>query len=206
MKKVILAALLLASLSVGAQERKWEHRLYVGAGLMAERETDGNSSGLALKAGYGLSYHWSEQWSLKAGVAVRDVTQNGFKDVFDGFGGAVDGADDDHFTFLDVPVIAHYHIGQGRGSWALGLGPVLSFCVGNETYYIDADPQSPLSRLNKCKTFALGLQPSVTYRVSRHIEIGVEATLGLTNLKRTHALTTGSKRIHDVALTVGWVL
>ena len=196
MRKFLLAALLLCGLTVGAQERKWEHRFYAGGGLMKERADGYGSSGLALKAGYGLRRNLSEQWSLMAGVAVREVTENAFSST-------LDGADDDHFTFLDVPLVAQYHVGRGRGSWALGLGPVFSFCVGNETYYIDADPKSPLSKLDKCKPFALGLQPSATYQLSRRLELGVEATVGLTNMKRTHGLTTGSKHIHDVVLTVG---
>ena len=64
MKKLLLTVLFLTSLIAGAQERKWEHRISVGAGLMNERAEGYSGSGLALKAGYGLRYFCAEQWSL----------------------------------------------------------------------------------------------------------------------------------------------
>ena len=199
MKKLLLTVLFLTSLIAGAQERKWEHRIYVGAGLMNECAEGYSGSGLALKAGYGLRYFCAEQWSLTAGVTLRDVTENAFKNT-------LEGADDDHFTFLDVPAIAQYHVGRGKGSWSLGLGPVFSFCIANEHYYVDADPDSPLNQLDKCKKFAFGLQPSITYQLSRRWEIGIEANIGLTNIENTHNLTIGSKHLHDVTATIGIVL
>ena len=130
MKRLLWSLMLLAALNAQAQERKWEHRFSLGAGITAEREDGSTDNGLALRAGYALAYNLSEQWSLMAGLAIRDVSENTFGD-------AMDGADDDHFTFLDLPLVARYHVGQGKGSWALGLGPVLSYCIGNDTYYID---------------------------------------------------------------------
>lgn len=198
MKRLLWSLMLLAALNAQAQERKWEHRFSLGAGITAEREDGRTDNGLALRAGYALAYNLSEQWSLMAGLAIRDVSENTFGD-------AMDGADDDHFTFLDLPLVARYHVGQGKGSWALGLGPVLSYCISNDTYYIDADPQSPLNYLDKSKRFVLGLQPAVTYRLSRHWELGVEANIGLTNIKDGHGLTSGSKHIHYVMATIGVV-
>ena len=81
----------------------------------------------------------------------------------------------------------------------------LNKLLKNDTYYIDADPQSPLNHLDKSKRFALGLQPAVTYRLSRHWELGVEANIGLTNIKDGHGLTSGSKHVHHVMATIGVV-
>lgn len=43
-----------------------------------------------------------------AGVALRNVTESPFS--------SKDGSDDDKFTFLDIPIVAQYHMaGQGNG-------------------------------------------------------------------------------------------
>ena len=183
--------MLVVSLGVHAQVKKWEHNVYVGAGLMIDDHGYRTKKGLAFNAGYGLNYYFNEQWSLMPGVAVRQVSENGFAD-------SADGADDDVFTFLDVPVVAQYHVGTGKGAWTLGLGPVFSFCVGNDTYYMDAAPGAKLNDLDKCKTFSFGLQPSVSYRLGKHFGIGLDGYISLSNMKNNHGLLSGSKHIHCI--------
>ena len=194
-----LVLMLMTTLATQAQERKWENKFYAGAGFMAAKGDGDSSSGLALQAGYGLMYRFAEHWSLMPGVAVRYVAENAFAD-------SADGADDDAFTFLDIPLLVQHHVGSGKGSWTLGLGPVFSFCVGNDNYYVDADPQSPLNKLSKCKDFSLGLQPSINFQLSKHFSVGIDGHIGLTNLKRNHGLTSGSKHIHSLTAHVAWTL
>jgi hypothetical protein len=197
MKKICIALMLLTALAAQAQQRKWENKFYAGAGLMASKTDADNAHGLALQAGYALTYHFSRQWSLMPGVAVRNVAENGF-------GSSADGADDDVFTFLDIPLLVQHRVGSGKGSTTLGLGPVFSFCVDNDAYYIDAEPQSPLNKLAKCNLFSLGLQPSLDHRLTNHFSLGLDAYICLTNLKRNHGLTSGSKRIHCLTAHVAW--
>ena len=192
---MILILMLLTTLNIQAQNKKWEHNIYVGAGLMMKSEDSHSHQGLSLKAGYGLGYFFNGQWSVMPGLAVRNVEENPFAE-------AADGADEDGFTILDVPIVARYNVGNGTGSFTFGLGPVLSFCIDNETYYIDADPSSPLNKLNKCKTFSVGLQPSISYQMLKHLSIGLDGYYCLTNIKDTHGLTGGSKHIHDVTAKI----
>lgn len=196
MKQICLALLLLFALEADAQQKKWEHNVYAGAGLMMEGHGYSSETGLALQAGYGLTYRFSDQWSVRPGVALRSVLENGFAD-------SADGADDDVFTFLDIPILGQYQVGVGKGSLTFGLGPVFSFCVDNDTYYVDAEPWSPLNKLDKCTTFSFGLQPSIDYRVWKHLSVGVDGYVSLSNLKNNHGLTSGSKHIHCLGVHVG---
>ena len=198
MKKICIVMMLLATLSIHAQEKKWERAIYVGAGVMFDNHGYRTDKGLALKAGCGIGYHFDEHWSVMPGIAVRSEWENGFAD-------AAEGADDDTFTFLDIPVLARYHTGNGVGNWTFALGPVFSFCVENDSYYIDADPSSKLGGLDKCKQFSFGLQPGVGYQLTKHFSVGVDAFIDLTNLKLCHGLTTGSKHIHDISAKVAFL-
>lgn len=140
MKKILLSLFVLMSL--GTQAQKLEHNLYAGFGMFFQSGKELNN-GATFKVGYGLNCYFSEQWSVMPGVAYREANENMFKS-------AKDGASDDHFKFIDVPVVAQYHIGNGKGSWTLGLGPVFSFCVESSKYHFDADPNSPFNGVRKC--------------------------------------------------------
>ncbi|MBP3228667.1 MAG: PorT family protein [Bacteroidaceae bacterium] len=190
----LLAALLVAACNVSAQRKALEHNVYVSAGLFIDRNAGDTGNGLSVRLGYGLDIRLSQKLSVMPGIAVRGVIESPFE--------SWDGADDDIFTFLDIPVIARYHLDSGKGGWVFGLGPVLSFCVDNDTYYIDAGPD-PLTDKTKIKPFDLGLQPSVAYKLGR-FTLGVDARIGLLNVKRTHGLTTGTQHLHDLTATVAF--
>ncbi|MBQ2497244.1 MAG: PorT family protein, partial [Prevotella sp.] len=127
MKKILLVLCVLVSLSTQAQKNRVEHNLQASVGT-CDVLVDGQSeSGLMIKLGYGLNYYFSEQFSVMPGVAYREVNERGLKTC-------LDGSDYDHFNFIDIPIIIHYYLGGDKGSWlTFGLGPVFSFCVGNDT-------------------------------------------------------------------------
>lgn len=199
MKKrhALLVLMLLCALGLTAQTRHWQHALQAGAGLMVNDHGYRTETGLASAVGYTLGYRFAYRWSAAAGVTIRNVAENVFAD-------ALEGADDDTFTFLDVPLQVRLHFGSGMGICTAGLGPVLSFCIQNDTYYIDANPDSPLNTLNKCRPLSLGLQPTFSCQLTRHLFIGADAHLALTNQKDTHHLTQGSKRIHSFIAKIGF--
>ena len=135
------------------------------------------------------------------GVAYREVNERGLKTC-------LDGSDYDHFNFIDIPIIVHYYLGGDKGSWlTFGLGPVFSFCIGNDTYYINADPKDPRNGLEKAKSFSFGLQPSITCPVGKHWKFGVEAYLNLTDMQKKYKNLgiNGSRHIHHFAATVGFI-
>jgi len=197
MKKIIISALLLLVAVTGySQDRKWEHNIYVAGGLLIDREWGENDTGVSMKLGYGLNYYFSEHWSLMPGIDIRRDAENFFSS-------AKDGADSDDFVFLDVPVLAQYHVDR----WNFGLGPVFSFCVSNDTYYVDHDPNSELNGKNKIKEFYLGLQPSIKYQIGRHFRIGIDGQIGLHDVRKSYGFETQTtnKYLHNIVATIGVV-
>ena len=197
MKQIILSTLLLLVAVNGySQNRKWEHNIYVAGGLLIDREWGESETGVSMKLGYGLNYYFSEHWSLMPGIDIRQDAENFFSS-------AKDGADSDDFVFLDVPVLAQYHVDR----WTFGLGPVFSFCVSNDTYYVDHDPNSELNGKNKIKDFYLGLQPSIKYQIGRHFRIGIDGQIGLHDVRKSYGFETQTtnKYLHNIVATIGVV-
>ena len=197
MKKIIISALLLmAAVSGYSQDRKWEHNIYVAGGLLIDREWGESETGVSMKLGYGLNYYFSEHWSMMPGIDIRRDAENFLSSD-------KDGADSDDFVFLDVPVLAQYHVDR----WTFGLGPVFSFCVSNDTYYVDHDPNSELNGKNKIKDFYLGLQPSIKYQIGRHFRIGIDGQIGLHDVRKSYGFETQTtnKYLHNIVATIGVV-
>ena len=197
MKKIIISALLMmAAVNGYSQNQKWEHNIYVAGGLLIDREWGESETGVSMKLGYGLNYYFSEHWSLMPGIDIRQDAENFFSS-------AKAGADSDDFVFLDIPILAQYHLDR----WAFGLGPVFSFCVSNDTYYVDHDPNSELNGKNKIKDFYLGLQPSVKYRIGKHFLVGIDGQIGLHDVRKSYGFETQTtnKYLHNIVATIGVV-
>lgn len=196
MRIIVFALLLMAAVNGYSQNQKWEHNIYVAGGLLIDREWGESETGVSMKLGYGLNYYFSEHWSLMPGIDIRRDAENFFSS-------AKDGADSDDFVFLDVPVLAQYHVDR----WTFGLGPVFSFCVSNDTYYVDHDPNSELNGKNKIKDFYLGLQPSVKYRIGKHFLVGIDGQIGLHDVRKSYGFETQTtnKYLHNIVATVGVV-
>lgn len=196
MRNIVFALLLMAAVNGYSQDRKWEHNIYVAGGLLIDREWGESETGVSMKLGYGLNYYFSEHWSLMPGIDIRRDAENFFSS-------AKDGADSDDFVFLDIPVLAQYHVDR----WTFGLGPVFSFCVSNDTYYVDHDPNSELNGKDKIKKFYLGLQPSIKYQIGRHFRIGIDGQIGLHDVRKSYGFETQTtnKYLHNIVATVGVV-
>ena len=181
MKKIIISALLLmAAVNGYSQDRKWEHNIYVAGGLLIDREWGESETGVSMKL---------------PGIDIRRDTEHFFSSE-------VCGEDSDDFIFLDVPVIAQYHLGR----WAFGLGPVFSFCISNDQYHYDY-PTSKLNGKDKIKNFYLGLQPSIKYQIGRHFRIGIDGQIGLHDVRKSYGFETQTtnKYLHNIVATVGVV-
>ena len=196
MRIIVFALLMMAAVNGYSQDRKWEHNIYVAGGLLIDREWGESETGVSMKLGYGLNYYFSEHWSLMPGIDIRRDAENFFSS-------AKDGADSDDFVFLDIPVLAQYHVDR----WTFGLGPVFSFCVSNDTYYVDHDPNSELNGKNKIKDFYLGLQPSVKYRIGKHFLVGIDGQIGLHDVRKSYGFETQTtnKYLHNIVATIGVV-
>lgn len=190
---ILFTFFLVVTVSVDAQKR-FEHNVFASAGLFIDHSRYDNCTGLSVRLGYGLNYYFTDHISVMPAVAVRNVSENTFSD-------SEEGADDDFFTFLDIPIILQYHFsGKGDG-WVVGFGPVFSFALDRDKYYLDAIPQSPLDGQSKIKTFHLGLQPGILYQTGK-FRVGIESNIGLQNIENRHGLSSGSKYIHDIVASV----
>lgn len=195
MRLIILTTLLmLTSITSNAQEKKFEHNIYVSGGLFIDNTSGDTETGMSIKMGYGLNYYLSDKLSIMPGVAIR-------QDVVSPFSSS-EGADNDGFTFLDVPIIMQYHIQEGNNAWVLGLGPVLSFCVKNDQYYYDARPNDPaFPSTDKIKNFNIGIQPSIMYQTGK-FRIGIEGNAGLLNVAKQRPNFSDTKHIHDIVASI----
>ncbi len=190
-----MVLLLIVAVNGYSQDKKWEHNIYVAGGLLIDREWKNNETGVSMKLGYGLNYYFSEHWSLMPGIDIRRDTEHLFSSESYG-------EDSDDFSFLDIPVIAQYHLDR----WTFGLGPVFSFCIANDQYHLD-NPTSELNGKNKIKDFYLGLQPSIKYQIGRHFLVGIDGQIGLQNVRKSYGVKghITNKYLHNIVATIGVV-
>lgn len=183
-----------------AQVKHWEHNFYISGGVSNKFE-DGDDDHVALHLGYGLNYYFNQHWSVMPGIGLRTKFS---------FGDPDDGADSHGCTFLDIPVLAQYHLNGQANGLVFELGPVFSFITDNDRYYIDAyynDYNDPLNGKKEYKNFDLGIRPGVYYQAG-HWRFGVQSYIGLLNIKKNYAYRisniSGSYHFTDIAATVGF--
>lgn len=193
-KLALMVMLLLASAGMKAQEKKWEHQVFISSGILFNRDDGSSETGLSAQLGYGLNHFLSEKFSLMPGIVLRYASDNGFKR-------SLEGADDDNFFFADIPLMALYHVSGHANGWVLGIGPVFSFALDKDDYYNDANPNDPLNGKSQIKTFGLGLQPSVTHKLGR-FRLGVEGHINLTNMLEKYDRVSSSKHLHHVVASL----
>jgi hypothetical protein len=139
-----------------AQVKRLEHNFYLGLGGV--NSTPYNDDSYAFRLGYGINCYFSNHWSFMPGVAVRARFEPGDED---GGEGAYD------CTYIDIPLLAQYHLSSPKKSGlVVECGPVFSFIVSNNSYYIDADPANRLNDKNIYKTLDLGIQPGIYYQLA----------------------------------------
>ena len=141
----------------------------------------------------GGGYFWPP--SVMLGLA-RHVDR---EDTYDD---SLPGADEDDFVFLDVPLLFQYHTNNnGWGNLMVGIGPVISHCIDNDYYQVESDAYNGLNHKKKIKEYNFSLMPCIAYE-TRYFSLGVDASIGLRDIKRTHRIISGSKYIHNVCFTV----
>ncbi len=206
MKRFFLIAIALtAGLAAWAQKpagtKRVESNVLLGAGLFGETGNRARNvfPGAVLRLSYGLDVRLGGPWSLMPGAGIR--AQMGEINHIGWVGGDPEG-----MSQADFFVVPRYHLDADGTRIVLGLGPALSYMVGPDTYYIDADPRDPLNGKEKFNRFDLGLQPSLIFRHGRHFQWGFEANVGLLNAMRQYPeySRTGSIHLHYLTLTCGW--
>ncbi len=197
---LVMVLLFCCATGTYAQEKKWEHNFYVSVGEFIETGTiedeKHNVNGITTRLGYGLNYYFSESFSVMPGLALHDDIEKPFKDW--------DDKNYDHFNFLDVPVVAQYHIAAGIGKLMFGFGPVFSFSIYNDTYDTAEGwvPNHPLKGKTKIKTFNFSVMPCVAYETKR-MRFVLDGSLGLLDVQKKYGKLDGTKYLHNVCMTVG---
>lgn len=237
MKRILFAAciFLLSLTSIQAQEhKKVESNLMFNSGtffetgsyygninwseLFSSERTFRPSSlllpGHVFRISYGLDVIMNEHWSLMPGAGVRVQTASLL-------GMFAIGGDIDVMAAADAFCALRYHLQAGTCRIIFGLGPDVSYLT-TSTYYIDADPMDPRNGVPKFYHFDYGIQPSITLRMGKHWQFGLEANIGLRNMRIPYELeyqhhvpgsclvdvhtakVSGTTHLHTVALTCGF--
>lgn len=207
MKKTLVSIMLLAffpgvALAQENQSRKrLENNILLGGGLFLESgsQSQGNNPGAVLRVSYGLDVRLNDNWSIMPGVVLR--AQQGDIRHF-----MWEGGDPDGMAMADCFVVGRYHFESDGSRIVLGLGPALSYIVWPDTYFINANPITPLNGKEKFKRFVVGLQPSMMFLHGKHFQWGIEGGIGLLNAMRQYPEynRSGSIHLHYLAVTCGW--
>ena len=239
MKRILFAAciFLLSLTSIQAQEhKKVESNLMFNSGtffetgsyygninwseLFSSERTFRPSSlllpGHVFRISYGLDVIMNEHWSLMPGAGVRVQTASLL-------GMFAIGGDIDVMAAADAFCALRYHLPTRSGNQIIfGLGPDVSRILWQSGYYIDADPRDPRNGLQKFYNYDYGIQPSITLRMGKHWQFGLEANIGLRNMRIPYELeyqhhvpgsclvdvhtakVSGTTHLHTVALTCGF--
>lgn len=203
MKHLFLVFLILLPLGTAAQT-KLQHNIMLGTGVFDYGgKTFGASFGrghLAMRLSYRLDVPLSDSWSIMPEVGAKFFAEGLF------LMGAV-GADFDGFTYLDLTVNGCYHT---AGGLILGLGPMLSYTLHPDRYYVDADPSDPIAGEFKNKRFLLSLHPSILFDSGKRWIYGVDAEIGLNNAMiqypqytgKSSFTTTGNRQLNAVRFLI----
>lgn len=185
---ILLGIGLLLANETNAQERKWEHSIYAGAGVFVANDNHSVSKPFGLQAGYGLSYFVADRWAIHSGVGIQQLATYGTL-----------------LTYLDIPLTLQYHTIGSNNHWTFGLGPVISFCISNDEYNMDNTPDDTLLRKKRFKSYNFGLQPSIAYNLSNHWRIGIDGKIGLMNVKASYKNVSGSTYLHSIMLSMNYL-
>ena len=177
-----------------------EQNIYFSSGIYKGVEIVGNHRykdiGLTIKLGYGINYYFNDYFSIFPSVAYHSDMGSALN--------VKDGADDDDFSFIDVPIIFQARIdAEGGGKLMLGVGPVFSFLVENDQYYIDSDPWNPLDGKDKIKNFNFSISPCLAYEL-KHFRIGVELQFGLIDVEKKYDNVSGEKYLNNYCLNFAY--
>ena len=193
--RILSFVLLFLTITVAnGQEKKWEPMVSLSMGGYG-----GGDSGITFKAGIGLGYRLSQQWSIVPGVEFIAAGELG--ESFD----ETDNEDKGGYVFLHIPLQMQYHcqlLEDSKQDLIIGIGPSLNFTIDNNKYWFDhelynspflrkdfAERAAVLDGKDKIKKFNIGIQPSVMYQFN-HVRLGFDANFGLLDLNKKYAVST----------------
>lgn len=157
---------------------KLEHHIRLGLGAFGlGKLLEQPARGLALQLSYEMYIPLNESLLVAPMAGARSLSQ-GILHIR-AMGGDFVGAE-----YLDLGAGIGFRLPESRT--VLTLGPVFSYCVIPDNYYIDADPRDPRNGKKRLNTFELGIRPAIHGNIGTHWDLGVEVILGLTNALRQY--------------------
>ena len=204
MRRIVLGVILLLSIAVTAcaqgRTKRFENIFLAGGGPFLESGSynGNNAPGLALRLSYGLDIRIDDSWSIMPGIGatgmVGDIRHLGWV-----------GSDTDDYTSVDAFCDVRYHAESEGARIVLGLGPSFCHSKAQDTYYIDADPSDPRNRDHKFRKSGFGLRPSITFEHWGHFKWGIEANVGIRNMRIPHPghNITGTTRFNNILIFAG---
>lgn len=206
MKRLLLFTMLL--LAMGTSRGQQNLLLKVGAGLASHYDTHTKNMG-TFCVGVGYEYEFNQKWSVSTGllyfakgwkkpdevVPARDDNGNLVYDKETGkqiFGKK---GVKSYANYLQVPVMFNYYIHLTSPHYiSLSAGPYFAYGVGGKTEtYGDTEKQGAQRIYYEQDTFGgsvgahrfdMGASLRVGYEYNRHINLGVNADLGLLKVSR----------------------
>ena len=179
MKKILsLAAMLMLTMTVFAQVT-WNVK--GGIGVSAFYGTDGLKSHMVGKAGVGIEYPLSANFSLMPSVEVAIKGCEFDKDIYGvANNGNVEVLD---ITYLQIPVLGAYRINLNN-SWniALKAGPYFAYGIEGKLKESDVD----LYKDTNAKRFDVGADIGVDFEYHRFV-FGAEFELGFANMSSSNS-------------------
>ena len=197
---ILMMCLITVSLSAqnSSIQKRVESHLMIGGGLFrAFGSNVGNlNSGVVVRAAYGFDTQLGEKWSVMPGV--------GFKAWLAKQGNEYGGGDHS-MSLADVFCQARYHFAVGKNSLVVGLGPQISYAVKPDFYHI-SDLNNALNGKEVFNRWDVDLLPSLSFRFGKHWMLGLEASVGLTNMRRQYPeySSTGSTYLHNLMFVTGF--
>jgi hypothetical protein len=200
MKKIILLLtfVFLGFVWASAQEAGVRHEIALSGGVFLESGTDAQSPGVALRFRYGVDIPLENGWSVMPGAGVR--TQ--FADIrhvnnqLDGY------PNQDYLYYADVFCQIRYQISGINIPVVFGLGPIMSVALTKTKLGIT--PDGP-SGLDKYHMLDLGLYPNLSFYLGGHWLVGLEAIVGLRNMRVHHDDNDKSSTFMNMAgISIGY--
>lgn len=171
MKKtfLIIFATLLIALSTNAQEHfHFTAKAGIGTSHFWGKHASSNTN-IAWKAGIGVEYQFSDQWSVRSGL---DLVQKGGNDHIESIGEATIRG-----IYLELPVMPTFCVPLQKAIRGfIGVGPYLACGLSGKAKWTTITEDSHLSLHSEANTFGNMIDGNMGYR---RFDAGLSINLGI---------------------------
>lgn len=198
---VLITILLFGCVDIHGQQH---FLLHLGGGITSHYDTHTKNIG-AFCVGVGYEYEFDQHWSVSPSIlyfskgwkektAVVPALDNEGQPVFDEHGNQLFGKKGTkcHANYIQVPIPFNYYIRLNSPHYiSLSFGPYAALGIGGKTRIYGDTERKEAERVyyeqqtfgsGRARRFDTGLTLAVGYEYDRHINLGVNANIGLLNV------------------------